>query len=233
MFRYTILAVAVVALGLCAGQVTAQEPKAQKLDLSELRDAVTAADKRGENVADILTALAALEKAMAKGIKPAQPGEMATAPPELVTLREAVEMATKKGENVEAIAKELALVEKAITGREYQRPKPPSPPQPEPLRPFPPGRGNPGIVIGGNGGGIVIGNSGMGAMSITISGGNFTIKAKQGDVTYSVTGSIADPDVLKIVIQDGEKKIEAEELKKVPEKYRPAVERLLKSITRR
>src|SRR5262245_45135122 len=119
MVRYIILAVTVLALGLCAGRATADEPKAQKLDLSNLRDAVNAADKRGENVADILTALAALEKAVAKSITPAQPGATATAPPELIALREAVEMAAKKGENVEGISKELGLIEKAITGREY------------------------------------------------------------------------------------------------------------------
>jgi|SRR5262245_55909785 len=229
MVRHTILAVTVLALGLCVGRATADEPKAQKLDLSALRDAVNAADKRGENVTDILTALAALEKAVAKGIT-AQPGATTTAPPELVALREAVEMAARKGENVEAISKELGLIEKAITGREYERPKPP-PPQAQPLRPFPPRRANPGIVVGG--GGIVIGNTGVPFTSITISNGNFTIKAKQNDVIYSVTGMIADLETVKIVIQDGEKKIETDDVKKVPEEYRPTVEKLLKGITRR
>lgn len=215
--------VAVVGAALLACPVGAGEPKGA--DLSGLREAVGVADKRGENVCAIREALAAFEKVLTKGtIKAGDPA------PELVALRAAVELTAKKGENVEAISKELGLIEKALTGREYERPKSPEPrAEPaKPVRPFPP---RPGAV---GGGGIVIGPvNGFNARSITISGGNYTIKARQGEVSYEITGQLNGTEDPKIVIRDGEKKaIEVDDLKKVPEDYRPAVERLLKSITR-
>ena len=225
MLRFTLSAV--VALGFCAASADAQEPMARTADLADLKDAVTAADKRGENVGAIKDALAALAKALTKPA--AKPGE---APPELVALREAVELAMMKGEKVDAIAKELGRVEKTLTGREYERPKPPEPKfEPEPQFPVPPRR--PGGGFGG-GGRVVIGPAGGGisSTSITISNGNFTIKARQNDVSYTITGTTAGTEAPKIVIQDGEKKIETEDLKKVPEDYRPTVEKLLKSVTR-
>jgi hypothetical protein len=213
--------VAVVGTALLACPVGAGEPKAA--DLSGLREAVATADKRGENVCAIREALTAFEKALAKGTLKA-----GASVPELVALRAAVELTAKKGENVEAVSKELGLIEKALTGREYERPKPPEPkPEPvSPVRPFPPRPGG--------GAGIVIGPvNGFNARSITISGGNYTIKARQGDVSYEITGQLGAAEDPKIVIRDGDKKaIEVEDLKKVPEDYRPAVERLLKSISR-
>src|SRR5437868_1532201 len=117
-------------LGLIGGALlacSAFAADAKAPDLSDLREAVATADRKGENVEAIRTALTAFEKAMAKGaVKPD------AAPPELTALREAVEMATRKGENVEAIAKELGRVEKALTGREYERPRPVVPKPVEP-----------------------------------------------------------------------------------------------------
>ncbi len=197
-------------------RANADEPKTAKPDLGDLRDAIATANKRGENVRAISEAFAALEKALAKNA--AKPGE---APPELTALRTAVESAAKKGENVEAIAKELALVEKAITGREYERPKPPEPPKPEPVPPF----RRPG-------GGIVINGGDFNGTSITISNGNFTIKARRGDVTYTVTGTADATVAPKIIIKDGDKTTETDDLKKVPDAHRPAVERLLKMVSR-
>ncbi len=196
-------------------RANSDEPKVANPDLGELKYAVAAADKRGENVGAISEALAAFEKVLAKNA--AKPGE---ASPELTALREAVESAAKKGENVEAIAKELALIEKAITGREYERPKPPEPPKPAPVPPF------------RRPGGIAINGGGFNGTSITISNGNFVIKARQGDVTYTVTGTADATTAPKIIIKDGEKTIETDDLKKVPDAHRPAVERLLKVVNR-
>ena len=226
------------ALGavLIACSARAADPKAP--DLSDLREAVAAADKRGENVGAIREALTALEKALAKGaIKPG-----AEAPPaELTALRAAVELALRKGESVGAVSKELGLVEKALTGREYERPRQevkaepePALPQPQPFRPRP-GFGGPGGEFGRRpGGGVVISGVGAGfnSTSVTISGGNFTIKARQGEVTYEITGQTNGTEAPKILIRDGEKKIETDDLKKVPEDYRASAEKLLKSVTR-
>ncbi len=133
--KQRILATAVMA-GLAIGFVgigvrlsTAQEPKAAQL--ADLRDAVKAADKRGENVSEVASALDALEAALAKGIAG---GNGKEAPPELVALRDAVEAAGRKGENVGEIRSQLDLVEKAITGKSLAPPKPLPPPE-EPLLP--------------------------------------------------------------------------------------------------
>src|SRR5688572_26750474 len=104
MFR--LLPSAVVGLILSAACVRADE-RPGAVDLDELKYAVVMAEKKGENVGMVAEALAAFEKALAKGI--ARPGE---APPELTALRDVVEAAAKKGENVEAISKELGRIEK-------------------------------------------------------------------------------------------------------------------------
>jgi hypothetical protein len=212
----------------------AADPKAP--DLSDLREAVATADKRGENVGAIREALAAFEKAMAKGaIKP----EAEAPPTELTALREAVELTARKGENVAAISKALGQIEKALTGREYERPKQEVKAEPEPALPVPPplrrpGFGGPPGDFGRRPGGVVISGVGAGfnSTSVTISGGNFTIKARQGDVTYEITGQTNGTEAPKILIRDGDKKIETDDLKKVPEDYRASAEKLLKSVTR-
>jgi hypothetical protein len=214
---------AVVGLILTGASVRAED-KPRAVDLEELKYAVTTAERKGENIGAVIEALAAFEKALTRNTL--KTGE---APPELTALREAVETAAKKGENVSAISKELGLIEKALTGREYERPKTPE----TKLTPVPPLRRGGGIIINGRGG-IVIGDAGDGVTttSITISGGTFTIKARRNNVTYSVTGDTNGINPPKIVIQDGEKKIEADDPKKVPEDYRPTAEKLLKMITR-
>jgi hypothetical protein len=225
MFRATLVAALLVAFG-----VRADAPKA---DLSDLKDAVRAADKRGANVEPVKAALAALEKALAKGATE-------TAPPELAALRDAVEAAVKKGEKVEGISDELGAVEKALTGKAFERPKGPEQklaPEPEFPNPrFQPGFpnrrvGGGGIVI--NGGGRVVIGGGAGnfnSTAVTISNGTFTIRAKRGEVFYVVTGT---PDgKTKIEITDGDTKTDTDDAAKVPEKHKAAVEQLLKMVNR-
>lgn len=206
----------------------AEEPTTATPDLADLRDALAAADKRGANVGPVRDALAAFEKAQAKGA--AKPGE---APPELTALRAAVEDALKKGENVSAVAAELARVEKAITGREYERPKPPEAKlDAEPLPPRGFGRG--GFGRGGFGGNrIIINGGGFDATSVTVVNDNFTIKARHNDVTYTITGTTDASVSPKIVIKDGDTTTETDDMKKVPDAHRPTVERLLKMVNRR
>ncbi|HEY1187419.1 MAG TPA: PDZ domain-containing protein [Gemmata sp.] len=198
-----------------AVDIRADGPEAAKPDLGDLRDAVAAAEKRGDNVDSIRGALAALERVLAKGA--AKRGD---APPELAALREAVESAAKKGENVAAISKELGAVEKALTGREYERPKIEEP-KPDPLPEFP---RRPGVIVRPPGG--------FNTTSVTISNGNFAIRARLNDVTYTITGTKDATVAPKIVIKSGDKTIETDDLKKVPDAYRPHVERLLKSVNR-
>lgn len=228
---------------LFAGFATAADPKS--VDLSDLKDAVKAATKKGANVDEVAKALDAVAKLLAKGWTAPKPEE---APPaELTALREAVEAAARKGENVDAVRDELDAVEKALLGRVLaaaprielpwlRLPKP----DPDPTTRF--GRGGfggRGDVIVRGGGGIAIGG-GLGGLgggnfrSLTIANGNFTLKASQGGVDYELTGSLAgdDADAVKVVITVGEKKIEAENLKKVPEEHREAVDKLIKSIRR-
>jgi hypothetical protein len=219
MFSRWLYAPVVGLLLLCP--VGAADPKA--LDLTDLRDAVAAADKHGENVQTVLEALKAFEKAVASGaIKPGP------AAPELVALRDAVEATAKKGENVEAIGKELGLVEKALTGKEYERPKPAAPVvEPEPVPSPMPAR--PGF---GRRGGFAIDRQapGINSTSVTVVNGNYTITARRGDVSYEITGQAGGTEAPKIVIRDGAKKIETDDLKKVPEDYLPTVERLIASV---
>ena len=211
----------------------AEAPKVA--DLEDLLDAVAAAGKRGANVGPIRDALTAFEKAQAKGA--AKPGE---APPELTALRAAVEEALQKGENVAAVAKELARVEKAVTGREYERPKPMEEPKLEPVPPLPrPRLGGAGGIGGGFNGGLggrrIVINAGgdFNSTSITVVNGNFTIKARQGDVTFTIAGTDDGLTAPKIVIKDGDTTTETDDLKKVPEAHLPAVEKLLKMVNRK
>jgi hypothetical protein len=238
---------ATVGFVLAASPAPAQEQKAP--DLSDLRDAVKAASKRGHNVGEVAKALDALEKALAKGFTPPKPGETPAPLLELVALRGAVETAGAKGEDVAAIRGELDAIEKTVAGKVFERPKPvPLPVDPPPQVPNFNRRG--GIVIqGGAGGGNVVirgggnvviqnmqlGGRGGNAMSITLSGNEFTIKATQEGVQYVIQGAIGDESTIldKVTITDGDKKpVEAKTLKDVPKEYQPAVEKLLKSIGR-
>ncbi len=109
----------------------ADEPKAA--DLADLRDAIKAADKRGDNVDEVAKALDALDKALAKGLKP----EAGKTPAELTALRQAVEAAARKGENVEEITKQLEAVEMKLVGRVLTAPKPVTPPLGDAVKPKP------------------------------------------------------------------------------------------------
>lgn len=114
---------AVLTIGLGVRLSSAEEPA--KPDLSELRDAVRSASKRGANVDEIGRALDALEKKLGQGWK--APGPKDPPPTELQALRDAVEAAGRKGEDVDEIRKQLAAVEKALIGRVLDQPKPPPP----------------------------------------------------------------------------------------------------------
>jgi hypothetical protein len=127
-----VLGFAALSVGLGVRFSTADEPKAP--DLTELRDAVKAASKRGDNVDEVEKALAALEKSVAKGFTPPAAGATAPVPPELSALRDAVEAAGRKGENVADIRKQLEAVEKAMTGKVLTPPKPLPPPADLPPR---------------------------------------------------------------------------------------------------
>ena len=136
-----VLGFAAIFTGIGVRLSVAQDAKVP--DLSDIRDAVKAANKRGENVSEIVTALDALEKAVAKGWTFPQAGRTVPPPPQLAALRDAVDAAARKGENVDAITKELEIVEKAMTGQALTRPKPqpvvdpPIRPNPQPFeRPF-------------------------------------------------------------------------------------------------
>ena len=234
MLRFVLPAV--IGLVLTAANACADEPKTNPVSLEDLKFAVRKTGQRGNNVVVIAEAVAALEKSLAKFA--GKPGE---APPELSALRDAVETAAKKGENVEAISQELGRLEKVLTGRAYARPKLPEP-KLDPVAPMRPGRG--GVVINGGGNRVVIaggiqgrvtingGGGNFDTTSITIANGEFTIKARKGDINYTVTGDLNGAGNEKIVVQVGEKKIETQDIKKLPEEYRPAVEELLQMISR-
>jgi serine protease Do len=130
-----LLAFAIAFIGVAVSLSNADESKAP--DLSDLRDAVAAASKRGDNVEGIRRAVDALQQSLAKGFTAPGPGKTVDPPPELVALRDAVEAAAKKGENVGEIRKQLEIVEKAITGKVLAKPKPPEPVEPNPFLPGP------------------------------------------------------------------------------------------------
>jgi hypothetical protein len=234
----------IAVLALSPPPSAAQESKAP--DLSDLRDAVKAAAKRGNNVDEVAKVLDALEKALARGFTPPKPGAAADAPAELVALREAVETAGRKGEDVDAIRAELESIEKAITGKAFERPKP-KPVEPPPV-PQPNFNRRGGIVIQGGGGNVVIrggggivirnmqiGGRGGSSTSITLNGNEFTIKSSADGVAYDIRGAIGEDGTIldRVTITDGDKKpAEFKALKDVPKEHQPAVERLLKSISR-
>jgi hypothetical protein len=132
----TVLAFAALFLGVGVRLSSADEPKAA--DLADLRDAVKAANKRGDNVDEVEKALDALEKAMTKDFKV----DAKNPPSELTALRNAVEAAGRKGENVDDIRKQLDAVEMKLLGRVLVAPKPAAPllGDPPPARPNPPAR---------------------------------------------------------------------------------------------
>jgi serine protease Do len=139
---FAIIGSAAAFTGVGVALSNADEPRVH--DLADLRDAVAAAAKRGDNVAEVRKALDALEKSLAKGWTAPASGKIIDPPAELVALRDAVEAAAKKGENVEDIRKQLDIVEKTLTGKVLVKPKPlpPSDPLPpnNPLQvPFGPG----------------------------------------------------------------------------------------------
>ncbi|WP_439629826.1 PDZ domain-containing protein [Gemmata sp.] len=128
MPRLLLTAVLVAALPVPARAADAP-------DLSDLRDAVAAANKRGANVAEVTTALAALDQLLARGWTYPPPGTAVPPPRELVALRVAVETAARKGEAVEGVVRELEALEKELTGRVQERVRSPAPP----ANPAPPG----------------------------------------------------------------------------------------------
>jgi serine protease Do len=132
----TVLAFAALFVGVGVRLSWADEPKTA--DLTDLRDAVKAANKRGDNVDEVEKALDAFEKAMGKGFK----ADAKEPPAELTALRNAVESAARKGENVDDIRKQLQAVEMKLVGRVLEAPKPATPPlgDPPPARRDPPAR---------------------------------------------------------------------------------------------
>jgi|GEM_PF-4844865 len=235
MLRFMLSAV--IGFTLTTAGIRADEPKPPNVYLEDLKYEVLIAERRGDNVAAIANALDAFEKALAKDA--ANATKINGAPPELTTLRDAVEAAAKKGENVEAISKELGIVEKALTGKAYERPKPAEPqaepePQPPPVPPLRMGRRAGGFGGGRGGfnpGGFKPGVPNVHATSVAVANGQFTIKSLQGDVSYTITGQTKENSTIKIVILVDEKKqVETDDLKKVPDEYRPTVEKLLKMI---
>jgi hypothetical protein len=224
--------VALVVFGWTS-PIGADEPRIS--NLVDLREAIAAAAKRGENVTEIRQALDQLEQSLARGWTALKPGEQRPASPELTALRDAVETAARKGENVEEIRKQLEALGKALTGQTFVRPKP-MPPAAEPEPPLPrPDRAQGGFGFGGRGGVIINGMPLEGtftALSVSVINDQFTIKSVQNELKYTITGQLGvkGPEVDKIVIVDGEKTIEATKLKKVPKKYQPAIKKLLKSV---
>ena len=229
-------------LGLVFTSLPAMAQDGKTPDLTDLRDAVKAASKRGGNMIDVAKALDELEKALAKGIAASKEDKKAAVPSELTALREAVETAGRKGEKVDAIRKELASIEIALTGKAYERPKVEPPPEPSfPIEPnfgrrgrFGPGGFGPrrgGVIIRG----MEFNGHGGSSTAITISGKDFTIRAIRDDVKYELQGTIGDdgPILDKVTITDGDKKpVEAKKLKDVPANHKATVEKLLKSISR-
>lgn len=230
MRRMVLPALAGLFLSVANASAESPDPKVAAVNLDELKYAVAVAHKRGDNVEAVAVALSAFENALPKAT--IKPGEV---PPKLTALRAAVEVAFKKGENVEAISKELGHIEKALTGKAFERVKAPDPVvEPEPAFPFRPGRPRRGFgrADGFGGGRIVIGGGNFNSTAVTISNNRFTIRARRDNVNYTITSPAQAKDTLRIVIRDGEKMVEATEVKKVPEKYRPAVEELLKMVKR-
>ena len=195
---------------------------------------------------EVANALDALEKTLAKGSRHPSPARRPLRRRSWSRAR-AVEIAGEKGEDVATIRVELDAIEKVVAGK---RVRATSPCRCRSIRPAGPnfnrrgglssraaGGGN--VVIRGGGNVVIqnmqIGGRGGNAMSITLTGNEFTIKATQEGVQYVIQGAIGEENTIldKVTITDGEKKpVEVKSLKDVPKEYQPAVERLLKSIGR-
>lgn len=69
-------------------------------------------------------------------------------------------------------------------------------------------------------------------ISVSLSNDAFTIKATQAGVNYLITGKTGPDGAVaeKVSIKDGNEATESQEIGKVPEKYRPTVEKLLKLV---
>lgn len=149
---------------------------------------------------------------------------------------------TKANEKVNAVVmrkgKKMELTGIELPEAQQFAPRPNPIPFPVPnLKPVPrpinPNRDLPerGLRPGGQGFGGRNGNS----VSYTINNGQLTIKATQDGVTYEINAQRTgeEIEVSKVVITDGNKTTEAEKMDKVPEQYRPTVEKLLKGISLR
>jgi hypothetical protein len=70
------------------------------------------------------------------------------------------------------------------------------------------------------------------SVSVSVSNGMFTIKAMQDGVSYLITGQAGADGaaVEKVSIKTGNDSVEANGVAKVPQKYRPTVEKLLKLV---
>ncbi|MCE9565763.1 MAG: PDZ domain-containing protein [Planctomycetes bacterium] len=68
--------------------------------------------------------------------------------------------------------------------------------------------------------------------SVSVVNGAFTIDATEDGVSYLITGKVGAGGVTteKVSVKAGDEAVEAAELGKVPEKYRPTVEKLLKLV---
>jgi len=68
--------------------------------------------------------------------------------------------------------------------------------------------------------------------AVSIKDGAFTIDATQDGAGYVITGKVGSAGVTaeKVTIKSGDETVEAAGLQKVPDKYRPTVERLLKLV---
>ena len=91
------------------------------------------------------------------------------------------------------------------------------------------GVGGPGGVASSSGRPAAGGVGGGNSMSVSVSGGKFTINADQDGVKFEITGTAANgvttPDRIKIT--DGDTDVDAKSLDKVPAKYRDKVKKLL------
>ena len=79
------------------------------------------------------------------------------------------------------------------------------------------------------------GATGRGAgdsVSVSVSDGAFTLTAVQDGVDYRITGKTGPAGAVaeKVSVKAGDEAVEATEIGKVPEKYRPTVEKLLKLV---
>ncbi len=70
------------------------------------------------------------------------------------------------------------------------------------------------------------------SVSVSINNGKFVVKATQSGVDFVITGQVGTDGATadKVTIKSGDETIEAASLDKVPEKYRPTVEKLLKNV---